>query len=109
VNYNYHYEHWIVFEENNTDHIVISGIPVNVTESEVSLVLEQLYDLQDGIPESSFSQTIQLQIYGQKFSGKTGTHLTEKNRRTWSTDFCLQRPMFPHFINPLSSRCVWKI
>jgi hypothetical protein len=31
-----------VFEENNTDHIVISGIPVNVTESEVSLVLEQL-------------------------------------------------------------------
>jgi DNA mismatch repair protein MutL len=27
-----------VFEENNTDHIVISGIPVNVTESEVSLV-----------------------------------------------------------------------
>jgi DNA mismatch repair protein MutL len=31
-----------VFEENNnTDHIVISGIPVNVTESE-SLVLEQL-------------------------------------------------------------------
>jgi DNA mismatch repair protein MutL len=50
-----------VFEENNTDHIVISGIPVNVTESEVSLVLEQLLsDLQDGIPESSFSQTIQL-------------------------------------------------
>jgi DNA mismatch repair protein MutL len=41
-----------VFEETNKDHIVISGIPVNVTESEVSLVLEQLLsDLQDGIPE----------------------------------------------------------
>jgi DNA mismatch repair protein MutL len=31
--------------------------PVNVTESEVSLVLEQLLsDLHDGIPDSSFSQ-----------------------------------------------------
>jgi DNA mismatch repair protein MutL len=35
---------------------VISGIPVNVTESEISIVLEQLLSLEDGIPENSFSQ-----------------------------------------------------
>jgi len=46
-----------VFEEVNNDHIIISGIPVNVSESEIGIVLEQLvFDLQDGIPESSFSQ-----------------------------------------------------
>jgi DNA mismatch repair protein MutL len=29
-------QYWFRFEETNKDHIVISGIPVNVTESEVS-------------------------------------------------------------------------
>jgi DNA mismatch repair protein MutL len=38
---------------------------VNVTESEVSIVLEQLLsDLQDGIPESSFSQNDDSEING---------------------------------------------
>jgi DNA mismatch repair protein MutL len=47
-----------VFEETvDNAHVVISGIPVNVTESEISIVLEQLLsDLEDGIPENSFSQ-----------------------------------------------------
>ncbi|MFV8372521.1 DNA mismatch repair endonuclease MutL [Flavobacterium sp. LB2P6] len=71
-----------VFEENNTDHIVISGIPVNVTESEVSLVLEQLLsDLQDGIPESSFSQNDTIaKSMAKSLAVKTGTHLTEKEQ-----------------------------
>jgi DNA mismatch repair protein MutL len=96
-----------VFED--TDHIVISGIPVNVTESEVSFLEQLLSDLQDGIPESSFSQNDMIKSMAKSLAVKTGTHLTEKNRRTWSTDFCLQRPQCFHFINPLSSRCVWKI
>ena len=71
-----------VFEENNTDHVVISGIPVNVTESEVSLVLEQLLsDLQDGIPESSFSQNDTIaKSMAKSLAVKTGTHLTEKEQ-----------------------------
>lgn len=71
-----------VFEENNNDHIVISGIPVNVTESEVSLVLEQLLsDLQDGIPESSFSQNDTIaKSMAKSLAVKTGTHLTEKEQ-----------------------------
>ena len=71
-----------VFEETNIDHIVISGIPVNVTESEVSLVLEQLLsDLQDGIPESSFSQNDTIaKSMAKSLAVKTGTHLTEKEQ-----------------------------
>ena len=71
-----------VFEETNKDHIVISGIPVNVTESEVSIVLEQLLsDLQDGIPENSFSQNDTIaKSMAKSLAVKTGTHLTEKEQ-----------------------------
>jgi len=71
-----------VFEETSTDHVVISGIPVNVTESEVSLVLEQLLsDLQDGIPESSFSQNDTIaKSMAKSLAVKTGTALTVKEQ-----------------------------
>ena len=71
-----------VFDDNQTDHIVISGIPVNVTESEVSIVLEQLIsDLQDGIPENSFSQNDTIaKSMARSLAVKTGTYLTEKEQ-----------------------------
>ena len=71
-----------VFDSNESDHIVISGIPVNVTESEVSIVLEQLIsDLQDGIPENSFSQTDSIaKSMARSLAVKTGTFLTEKEQ-----------------------------
>ena len=71
-----------VFDENQTDHIVISGIPVNVIESEVSIVLEQLIsDLQDGVPENSFSQTDSIaKSMARSLAVKTGTYLTEKEQ-----------------------------
>jgi DNA mismatch repair protein MutL len=71
-----------VFEETNGDHVVISGLPVNVTESEVPLVLEQLLgDLQDGIPESSFSQNDTIaKSMAKSLAVKTGTYLTEKEQ-----------------------------
>lgn len=71
-----------VFEEAAEDHIVISGIPVNVTESEVSIVLEQLLgDLQDGIPENSFSQNDSIaKSMARSLAVKTGTYLTEKEQ-----------------------------
>jgi DNA mismatch repair protein MutL len=71
-----------VFEETNTDHIVISGIPVNVSESEISILLEQLLsDLQDGIPESSFSQNDTIaKSMAKSLAIKTGTYLSEKEQ-----------------------------
>ncbi len=71
-----------VFEETNDDHVVISGIPVNVTESEISMVLEQLLsDLQDGIPENSFSQNDTIaKSMAKSLAVKTGISLTIKEQ-----------------------------
>ncbi len=71
-----------VFEAMHPDHVVISGLPVNVAESEVSIVLEQLLgDLNDGIPESSFSQNDSIaKSMARSLAVKTGTYLTEKEQ-----------------------------
>ncbi|WP_309640806.1 DNA mismatch repair endonuclease MutL [Flavobacterium sp.] len=68
-----------VFESTNEDNIVISGIPANVTESEVNAVLEQLLrDLQDGVPENSFSQNDTIaKSMAKSLAVKNGTYLTE--------------------------------
>ena len=70
------------FEEVHQDHLVISGLPVNVSESEASIVLEQLIsDLQDGIPDSSFSQNDSIaKSMARSLAVKTGTYLTEKEQ-----------------------------
>ena len=71
-----------VFEQAETDHIVISGIPVNITESEVSMVIEQLLsDLQDGIPANSYSQNDTIaKSMAKSLAVKTGSYLTEKEQ-----------------------------
>jgi len=71
-----------VFEEVNQDHLVISGLPINISESEASIVLEQLIsDLQDGIPDSSFSQNDSIaKSMAKSLAVKTGTYLTEKEQ-----------------------------
>jgi DNA mismatch repair protein MutL len=71
-----------VFDETQTDHVVISGIPVTITESEVALVLEQLLsDMQDGIPESSFSQNDTIaKSMAKSLAVKTGSYMTEKEQ-----------------------------
>jgi len=71
-----------VFDESKSDHIIISGIPVNITESEVSMVIEQLLsDLQDGIPASSYSQNDTIaKSMAKSLAVKTGSYLTEKEQ-----------------------------
>jgi DNA mismatch repair protein MutL len=72
-----------VFEETaDTTYVVISGIPVNITESEVSILLEQLLsDLEDGIPENSFSQNDTIaKSMAKSLAVKTGTSLTVKEQ-----------------------------
>lgn len=71
-----------VFDASNEDHLVISGLPINVAESEVSSVLEQLLsDLSDGIPDSSFSQNDSIaKSMAKSLAVKTGAYLTEKEQ-----------------------------
>ncbi len=68
-----------VFETVASDFVQISGIPINTSESEVTLVLNQLIsDLQDGIPASSFSQNDTIaKSMAKSLAVKTGTYLTE--------------------------------
>lgn len=71
-----------VFEAFHEDHVMISGLPVNVTESEISIVLEELLsDLQDGIPDNSFSQNDTIaKSMARSLAVKTGSYLTEKEQ-----------------------------
>jgi DNA mismatch repair protein MutL len=71
-----------VFEEHNDEFVLISGIPINVIESEVSILLEQLLsDLQDGISENSFSQNDRIaKSMAKSLAVKTGSYLTEKEQ-----------------------------
>lgn len=71
-----------VFDSVDQDAIVISGLPVTVSESESSIVLEQLVaDLQDEIPDSSFSQMDSMaKSMAKSLAVKTGTYLTEKEQ-----------------------------
>ncbi len=71
-----------VFETLNEEYLQISGIPANTSESEVASVLEQLIsDLQDGIPDSSFSQNDTIaKSMAKSLAVKTGTYLTEKEQ-----------------------------
>ena len=92
-----------VFVETNEDSVVISGLPVNVTESEASVVLEQLLsDLQDGIPESSFSQNDTIaKSMARSLAVKTGTYLTQKEQENLVNElFACKDPNVSPFQKP---------
>jgi DNA mismatch repair protein MutL len=92
-----------VFEENNEDHVVISGIPVNVTETEVSTVLEQLLsDLHFGVPESSFSQSDTIaKSMAKSLAIKTGNYLTQKEQENLVNSlFACKEPNVSPFQKP---------
>jgi DNA mismatch repair protein MutL len=71
-----------VFDAFNSDTIQISGLPVLMAESEVSIVLEELIsNLQNEVPESSFSQSDTIaKSMARSLAVKTGTYLTEKEQ-----------------------------
>jgi DNA mismatch repair protein MutL len=92
-----------VFEAFATDAIHISGIPVNTTESEVSIVLEQLIsDLEDGIPDSSFSQNDTIaKSMAKSLAVKTGVYLTEKEQENLVNNlFACKEPNVSPFQKP---------
>jgi DNA mismatch repair protein MutL len=68
-----------IFEEILSDSVLFSGLPMGISENETAKVLEQLIsDLQNEIPDSSFSQMDSMAKSMAKSMGiKTGTLLTE--------------------------------
>lgn len=92
-----------VFESIESDTIHISGIPVNTSESEVSIVLEQLIsDLQDGIPDSSFCQNDTIaKSMSKSLAVRTGTYLTEKEQENLVNNlFACKEPNVSPFLKP---------
>jgi DNA mismatch repair protein MutL len=71
-----------VFDAFNSDSVQISGLPILMVESEVSIVLEELIsNLQNEIPESSFSQSDSIaKSMAKSLAVKTGTYLTGKEQ-----------------------------
>ena len=71
-----------VFDASSDDSIVISGLPVNVTEREVSHILQHLLsDLHDGIPDSSFCQNDTIaKSMSKSLAIKNGAYLTEEEQ-----------------------------
>ena len=71
-----------VFDKFNSDSVQISGLPIGMAESEVSIVLEELIsNLQNEIPESSFSQSDSIaKSMAKSMAVKTGTYLTFKEQ-----------------------------
>ncbi|HBI01841.1 MAG TPA: DNA mismatch repair endonuclease MutL [Flavobacterium sp.] len=71
-----------VFDSIENDKLTISGIPILVTESEVAIVLEELMnDLQNGIPDSSFSLNDSIaKSMARSLAVRTGTYLTEREQ-----------------------------
>ena len=71
-----------VFDNIQNEAVVVSGIPVTLTESQVSTVLEELLrDLQDGIPENSYSQNDSVaKSMARSLAVRTGVYLNQKEQ-----------------------------
>ncbi|MHA3789671.1 DNA mismatch repair endonuclease MutL [Flavobacterium hauense] len=92
-----------VFAEFNSDHIVVSGLPVNVAESEVSILLEELInDLQQEVPDSSFSQTDSIaKSMARSLAIKTGIVMSEKEQENMVNSlFACKEPGVSPFNKP---------
>lgn len=70
------------FESVDKEKVILSGLPINVNEMEAKQVLEQLvFDLKEGIPDSSFSQNDCIaKSIAKSLAVKTGRTLTEKEQ-----------------------------
>lgn len=92
-----------VFTEFNHDHIVVSGLPVNVAESEVSILLEELIsNLQMEVPDSSFSQSDSIaKFMAKSLAIKTGISLSEKEQENMLNSlFACKDPLVSPFNKP---------
>lgn len=67
-----------LFDKILEDTIVVKGIPTSITESQISIILEQLLeDIKNDVPNSSFSQLdVMAKSLAKSLAVKTGQYLT---------------------------------
>ena len=72
------------FDEFTKDSVTIKGIPVSVTESKITIILEELLnDINLEVPDTSFSHfDVMAKSFAKTLSIKTGTQLSEKEQES---------------------------
>ncbi|SHM12822.1 DNA mismatch repair endonuclease MutL [Myroides odoratimimus] len=91
------------FEHMTQDYVVISGLPVNISESEASIVLEDLIsDFQDGVPKTAMGQSDRIaKSLAHSLSVKTGTVLNDDEQENIVNSlFACQEPSVSPFMKP---------
>ena len=73
-----------LFDKIHTDSIVVKGIPSSITESQITIILEQLLDdIKEEVPDSSFSQLdVISKSLAKSLAIKTGSKLNEKEQES---------------------------
>jgi DNA mismatch repair protein MutL len=92
------------FEQTGEDYIVISGLPVHVSESEASIVLEDLIaDFHNGLPDTTFSQGDRIaKSLAHSLAVKTGTILNEEEQENMVNSlFACKDPQISPFMKPV--------
>jgi DNA mismatch repair protein MutL len=92
-----------IFDTFTADAVQISGLPQAMAESEVSIVLEELINnLQNEIPESSFSQSDTIaKSMAKSLAVKSGTYLTDKEQENLVNSlFACKEPTISPFQKP---------
>jgi len=91
------------FEHMTQEYVVISGLPVNISESEASIVLEDLIsDFQDGVPKTAMGQSDRIaKSLAHSLSVKTGTVLNEEEQESIVNSlFACKEPSVSPFMKP---------
>lgn len=76
------------FDEFTRDSVTIKGIPTSVTESKISIILEDLLnDINLEVPETSYSHfDVMAKSFAKTLCIKTGTYLSEKEQEILVND-----------------------
>ncbi|WP_457616091.1 DNA mismatch repair endonuclease MutL [Lutibacter sp.] len=71
-----------IFETISEEAVVVKGIPVNISESQITTIIEQLLDdIKNDVPDTSFSQLdIMAKSFAKSLAIKTGTKLDAKEQ-----------------------------
>lgn len=91
------------FEHMTQEYVVISGLPVNISESEASIVLEDLIsDFQDGVPKTAMGQSDRIaKSLAHSLSVKTGTVLNDEEQESIVNSlFACKEPSVSPFMKP---------
>ncbi len=89
-----------LFESIADEEIVVKGIPTSITESQISLILEQLLDdMKLEVPETSFSHfDVMAKSFAKSLAIKTGTVLSNKEQENLVDDlFSCKEPTISPF------------